>query len=387
MASDSKRGAHISRILFTLPALPVFIDDATIRVLAAALAVATAIATYHFITRANRAKELLSTELQTVVGPSDNTQITLTTELLNRNIKLIPVLTNQLQSVINDTETAALGIGERFMEIVSRARNQASKAGNAFNEFAGNNETADSNLIALSKESLVEVIGNLRDVSEVARQITENMKKIGGTIGNIREVVFEIEYIADQTNLLALNASIEAARAGDHGRGFAVVADEVRKLSSRSTAAASQIGKLIKHVETEISGIYDETERCTAKTAERSRQSETIVNDTLDKLDTAMSRAQHELDGIAAETNELAKDISGVIVSMQFQDIARQQIEHVIEPLLTIRSESEHHVRCLVSGEDAVTGGSGQSTLGNIEDMYTMESERQILRKTIGNNG
>jgi len=230
------------------------------------------------------------------------------------------------------------------------------------------------------------VIGNLRKVSDVARHTLVNMRNATDTMGNIRDVVLEIEYIADQTNLLALNASIEAARAGDQGRGFAVVADEVRKLSARSTTAASQIGKLIRTVESDIQGMYEETEGNAGRTEKLSRESESIINETMDSLNKSMRHAKEELDGLAKDTDSLAQDISGIVISMQFQDITRQKIEHVIEPLRTI-SGNHQRMSALLSGEEAASDASHQpDDMSWMENMYTMESERQIMKDTLSHS-
>jgi methyl-accepting chemotaxis protein len=268
-------------------------------------------------------------------------------EFLDRSAQMVPVLVSQLESVIEETETAVLDIGGRFMGIISRARSQASRATNALCDFAGDHGEDGKALIQLSREALGAVIGNLRSVNGVAKDTLAGIQKITGTMESIREVVSEIEYIADQTNLLALNASIEAARAGEYGRGFAVVADEVRKLSLRSTSAASDIGKLIRNIEGDITGIYRETEKSAERTEQRSIESERIMNDTLGRLDDVMEKVRSELDNLAAETECLAGDISGIVISMQFQDITRQKIEHVIEPLRSMESECEAMARNL----------------------------------------
>jgi methyl-accepting chemotaxis protein len=60
-----------------------------------------------------------------------------------------------------------------------------------------------------------------------------------------------INNIAERTHVLALNASMQAAAAGEAGRGFAVVADEVQRLAESSRSSTSQIGTLVKNIQTE----------------------------------------------------------------------------------------------------------------------------------------
>src|SRR5208337_170137 len=87
-------------------------------------------------------------------------------KVLSEKARIIPVLANQLREVTEQTENAALDIGERFMNIVERANRQAAKASEAVGSFAGNgNGNGNSNsiaLIELSKSALTEVIERLK---------------------------------------------------------------------------------------------------------------------------------------------------------------------------------------------------------------------------------
>ncbi len=300
---------------------------------------------------------------------------------LQKKSDLIPVLVKQLQEVTRETESAAMDIGSRFMNIVERARSQSSDASGAFVKLAGDGEGNSEALINLSKTSLLSVIESLRSSATVANQTLSDMETIIKATGSAKTMVDEIGYIAEQTNLLALNAAIEAARAGEHGRGFAIVADEVRKLSDRSNAAADEIRKIVTNIETDTRDIFTKTEKSVSETNNTSADAATVVDETLEKMDDTINGVKAQLDELTRESESLAKDISNIVVSMQFQDITRQRIEHVIEPLLGFKEELQEILNNAGGGEiNELQRGKEDNLLG---DIYTMESERKVLRSAL----
>lgn len=95
-----------------------------------------------------------------------------------------------------------------------------------------------------------ELMRNARTVVERASRAMEelraSMAEISTASHQVAGVLKTIDEIAFHTNILALNAAVEAARAGESGAGFSVVADEVRALAARSAEAARNSGTLIE---------------------------------------------------------------------------------------------------------------------------------------------
>ncbi|MBI5740187.1 MAG: hypothetical protein HZA16_05635 [Nitrospirae bacterium] len=304
---------------------------------------------------------------------------------LREKAQLIPVLVNQLQEVTQQTETAAIDIGEKFMHIVEQARTNTAESISVLEMFT--KQKGDRNPVEMSKEALKNVIQSLQEAISFANQTMNELKVMNEDMGNIKKVVDEIEFIAGQTNLLALNAAIEAARAGEHGRGFAIVADEVRKLSDRSNTAADEIRKLITKIETDTRDIYNNSEESITRSFTVSSDSASIVDQAMRTIDNTIETVKTQLDRLAGETGAFASDISSVVISMQFQDITRQRIEHVIEPLLNFKTELEEMLHRATDAESRihdVVPANGKAEW--LENMYTMESERKVLKKTLSKN-
>ena len=379
--NNRKRNAGIAGILLFVAA-PALIDGWTARLVTQFFCYSAALSLSLVLVRKHR----LAVDRERARDRSKNASMvnSLVEPVANHlqsTIQVVPVLTNQLSEVTAQTEKAALDIGERFMAIVSRARQQADKASGAVKSFAVTD--GDESLISLSRKTFLEIITSLGSITETVAETQNEMEVITRDTESMMTAVKEIESIAQQTNLLALNAAIEAARAGEQGKGFGVVADEVRKLSDRSNNAADKIKKLLEKVETDIKSIYVKTETSTKENVSKSSQAEKAVDSTLVKIDGIMQNAQARLDEITTETESLAKDISSIIISMQFQDITRQRIEHVIKPLLLFKAESEQVMKRLQSmSERALQEEQEDSTLW-LENLYTMESERRVMKNTL----
>lgn len=114
----------------------------------------------------------------------------------------------------------------------------------------------------------------------------------------------------------------------------------------------------------------------------RAKRQSSHVADILRHIEASgacMAEVRHAFDELESETDLLSSDIQGIITSLQFQDITRQRIEHVIEPLDQYGKRSEALLEAL-SGLNLKLQ-SQCNMLESLEKLYTMESEREILRK------
>ncbi|TCK61934.1 methyl-accepting chemotaxis protein [Seleniivibrio woodruffii] len=294
---------------------------------------------------------------------------------------ILTVFQEQLKRVIADSEEANNIISDNFSGIIDKAMAQSDDAGRALESFTvGQTGASSGNFVETNRSTLVNVINELEQTGDYSRQTNEQLAQVISEIQGIKVIVSNVEYIADQTNLLALNAAIEAARAGEHGRGFAVVADEIRKLSEKSNQFAMEIRRAVDDIAGKINTIHDKSVDDFKNIQHVSARSHNDVDSALNCLDRAIEESNRIMDGLRQSSMGLAEDINRMVVSMQYQDINRQRLEHVIDPMEIMKEDLSRISMGLKDVSNMDFSRELKDLNEHVKLIYTMESERHVMQ-------
>ena len=276
--------------------------------------------------------------------------------LLRRVLEMVPRIQSQLSSVIDHTETSTIQIGEKVRSIYEKAQEHLQESNEINKQFSGKtvvNGTEESmslsRVISNALTLLQEMSDMLEENGNLNSQLSKSIDAILENTATINKITEDIQYISDQTNLLALNAAIEAARAGEHGRGFSVVAEEVRKLSDRTNQASNDITLIVGKVNDSVQAISNSLVDSLKKTESKKESVNGAVFSLLSSAKESTGVFSKLVEGSVVSSQSVAQNIDQIILSLQFQDITRQEIQAAVEPLAQIESLAAEMVSKLSS--------------------------------------
>lgn len=186
-------------------------------------------------------------------------------------------------------------------------------------------------LFQLTDQSITST--NLANFGNVSIQNTDNaMTEIRSVTKEITGIVDLITEISERTNLLALNASIEAARAGDAGMGFAVVAEEISKLADKTQSSVKNIKRLIDKSNSVViigANHVHETVNALSEIVEQSNRMQSGV----DHLKGEMTIQTNSLINVTTELNGLQEMAETIEFSSREQKKASEDMVNTINTL------------------------------------------------------
>jgi len=191
-------------------------------------------------------------------------------------------------------------------------------------------QAADGSTIAREKAKegatvVRQAVSAINAVQERTVALKGNMHDLGQQAQGIGNIINVISDIADQTNLLALNAAIEAARAGEAGRGFAVVADEVRKLAEKTMTATSEVGTVVRAIQSGAKSSIEGVEG---------------AGRAVDQATELAGRSGSMLEEIVSIVESSSDQVRSIATASEQQSSASEEINRSVEEINRISGET-----------------------------------------------
>jgi len=236
----------------------------------------------------------------------------------------------ELNALIGSTEEEFLGLGASLHDFQQRAGDITAIAQDVVNLVTGEE-------IANGIKSLDRIVVRM---DYFLRNALEKNELSSSTLNRIVEVLDDLDYplagfrkINKMLRMLGISTRIESTRLAEGGEGFDNLASDVQQLYVQINEKASSVNDRKKELSLVIRRTIDRVKGIEAE----QRAEVGIMLDHASSSLGVLAEVNAKCAGVASSITNASKDVSRniaeVVMSMQFHDITRQQIEHAGEAL------------------------------------------------------
>lgn len=296
--------------------------------------------------------------------------------------RVIETLCAEVTDTSSVVEHESNTLSAHFQEIAAESQDQFERV-DAVTKISNTIEVSGehvpiSEITSILGQVLDDTVSKILLLSQTAMSMVYGLAEVRENVAEVEACLGRIDAITRQTNILALNATIEAVRAGDAGKGFAVVANEVKELAKATRSLAetmhADIGKIVTSV--------DSSHESLQKVATTDMSENMAAKDRLDHLVSGLVRRTDStgtlIETAAAAAAKLTSSINAIVVGMQFQDRAKQRLQHVVDTLTFIKDAAQE----LRGESSSVAGGPDEPLAADIDWLrrlvkrYTLDEMR-----------
>lgn len=253
--------------------------------------------------------------------------------------QVLPIWNRQIETARSQTETSLVDLAICFSDIHQRL----DTALGLYRSSTGSGEEDVMAMLEKGQGDLSAMLSSLHAGLQAKQEMLDRIRDVARFSDELKAMAGSVSALANQTNLVALNAAIEAAWAGEAGRGFAVIADEVRKLSTLSGDTGKQITSRVESVTLAIHGAVEIAERYADQDARAMRDSEQLIEGVLNVFRGAVEHLTQAATQFQHEGQAVQETVSGVIVSLQFQDRVSQILNQTKDDMARLGSVLEEN--------------------------------------------
>lgn len=190
-----------------------------------------------------------------------------------------------------------------------------------------------------ASQALTGALGCSTEMAERAEKDKTLLGKIHHEAKRLSHTLSGFQGTVSTFHTLGVLTRIETARLGGAGGGFGALADEVKLLTenvqARIESALDTGAQLIPQIEGAMQGI-------SALEEGQAKDLPSVISGVqarLSSLRDAQIRVQHSSVRLGSEYRKISEDFQELVVSLQFHDITRQQVEHVNDVLRRLCSQ------------------------------------------------
>jgi methyl-accepting chemotaxis protein len=245
-------------------------------------------------------------------------------DVLDVHLRLDAAVDHTLAELIANTESSAVASIQQVRRLYDSATQLGAVIGGSGDGAEDAGADIESNLARLAKTAAF-----IEQLPARMRRDLHSAEVVVNEIGELSELVADVQSISMQSHMLAINTAIQASHFGAEGAAFRVMSDEMRVLAAHSKTVAKRIidglGRARRVVEEGMALSIAES----AQDLDKVSDAALVIERLRAELENMSRQFKARLATVARHNEGLVKDIEEILGHIQYQDIVRQSIERI----------------------------------------------------------
>ena len=244
-------------------------------------------------------------------------------------------LADSLKEVYESLDPKFTQIGMELQSIHSEAAQLTEQTLKAARMIGGE---SDKGILAdvgsLTKESLADLQTCRSDVSNSM----DRVNSVAGHLGDLYAKCSVIEKIAMSLKVIILNIAVESSRSAESMDMFSDFVEDIKKLGEEIMEISEKIRDDCKKERKGQIFIHKEISGGLSQLSDLAADAEETVQSAVLEIEHLIGLSVKALEDASAHSKEISCQVEKIVIAIQFHDITRQQVEHVIEFLRDVES-------------------------------------------------
>lgn len=237
---------------------------------------------------------------------------------------------DHLKQSIQGSETRFLELGEGLQSLNSDANGLGELTRQAIHVVGGDSDQGLlSHISAMAR-------GALEQLTACHDQIRRNLEQVESGASSLEKLVAicgAIEKTGLSLNVVSVNFAVESSRSAESSQMFSVFVKEIRQLADKIVDIARSIIDDSHRTRVHQLSAHRQIGRNLGELKSLNQQAEKAVQQTIGKIQEIMGSSLEAMERVGNYSQAIARQVSEIVVAIQFQDITRQQIEHIVSAL------------------------------------------------------
>jgi methyl-accepting chemotaxis protein len=240
----------------------------------------------------------------------------------------------QLFGLIQDSERAFLDMGNRFLHYSEQGKLISESSYTATTLFF-------SDTVMNAIEELYELLDRIRrylqyNETELSNN-SEILQNILKTIQSIHHPFDQFEKLVKKLGFLGISTRIESSRLRNTDKSFETLSQDVKNLSNKIDKKLNSIIEGSSALRNTISQTLSQSLQLKSKQYKQAKQILKNTHSCLQVLIDTNEKSSATAQSLADQAKTIENHISEIVESIQFQDIIRQKVEHIIQAVDDIK--------------------------------------------------